>query len=143
MTGGLVVDASVAIKWFVAEADSEVADRLLQEEIELHAPLLLMSEFANGLWKDCQKKLIDGAQAEAALKNIRRSIDHWHETESLLGQALKLSIRLDHPVYDSVYIALAERNALRCVTADLRLLRKIKATEYADLVLHLADWRPA
>jgi predicted nucleic acid-binding protein len=142
MTLAVVVDASVAIKWFVAESDSDVADRLLERQVELHAPLLLMSEFANGLWKNFRKELIDSAQAEAALRGIRRTIAHWHATEPMLGYALGLSLRLDHPVYDFLYVALAERNGVQCVTADLRLLRKIRATEHAERVIHLSDWRP-
>ena len=142
MTLAVVVDASVAIKWFVAEADSDVADRLLEQRTELHAPILLMSEFANGLWKNFRKGLIDGAQAEAALKSIRRTIPYWHATEPVLGQALDLSLRLEHPVYDFLYVALAERNGLQCVTADLRFLRKIKATEHGERVIRLSDWRP-
>lgn len=143
MTPALVVDASVAIKWFVGEADSDVADRLLEEKVELHAPVLLMSEFANGLWKNWRKNHIDREHAAAALKDLNRTIQHWHSTEPLLGQALELSLHLDHPVYDLLYLALAKRNAVQCVTADQRFIRKIQASEHADQVVHLADWRPA
>ena len=142
MTAAVVVDASVAIKWFVAEADSGLADRLLEQKVALHAPLLLMSEFANGLWKNFRRELIDSAQAEAALRAIPRTIAHWHATESLLDAALALSFRLDHPVYDFLYVALAERNGLRCITADLRFIRKIRSTEHATRVIALTDWRP-
>jgi predicted nucleic acid-binding protein len=141
VTLAIVVDASVAIKWFVAEADSGAADELLQEEVELHAPLLLMSEFANGLCKNFRKKLIDSVQAETALKGIRRTITHWHAAEPMLGDAMGLSLRLDHPVYDFLYVALAARNGLKCVTADQRFLRKIRLTEHAERVVHLSDWR--
>lgn len=142
MTLAVVVDASVAIKWFVAEADSDVADRLLEQRTELHAPILLMGEFANGLWKNFRKGLIDNAQAEAALGSLRRTISNWHPIEPVLRQALALSLRLDHPVYDFLYVALAARNGLQCVTADLRFLRKIEATEHAARVIRLSDWRP-
>jgi len=33
--------------------------------------------------------------------------------------------RLDHPVYDCVYLALAEREHATFVTADSRLLRRL------------------
>lgn len=142
MTLAVVVDASIAIKWFVAEPDSDVADRLLQQRIDLHAPILLMSEFANGLWKNFRKELIDRVQAEASLRSIRRTIAHWHATEPMLDRALELSLRLDHPIYDFIYAALAERNGLQCVTADRRFMRTIEKTEYAKWVVDLAEWRP-
>jgi predicted nucleic acid-binding protein len=142
VTLAVVVDASIAIKWFVAEPDSDVADRLLQQRIDLHAPILLMSEFANGLWKNFRKELIDRVQAEASLRSIRRTIAHWHATEPMLDRALELSLRLDHPIYDFIYAALAERNGLQCVTADRRFMRTIEKTEYAKWVVDLAEWRP-
>ena len=42
----LVVDASVAMKWLVPEEDSGVADRLLTENHELHAPQFMVLEVA-------------------------------------------------------------------------------------------------
>ena len=46
---GLVVDASVAIKWFIDEPDSGEAVAVLQHSIS--APDLLAPECANILWK--------------------------------------------------------------------------------------------
>ena len=39
-----VVDASVAVKWLVAEEDADIADRLVASGQELHAPRLMASE---------------------------------------------------------------------------------------------------
>lgn len=143
MMPAIVVDASVAIKWFVGEADSDAADRLLDQALELHAPVLLMTELANGLWKNRQSNHIDTEQAEASLKNIGRTIGHWHSMGPLLADALAMAIRLDHPIYDLLYIALAKKHAMQCVTADQRFIRKIQETEYADHLVHFAAWRPA
>ena len=46
-----VVDASVAIKWFVPEIHSDAALRLRGEAYELIAPDLLILEIGNILWK--------------------------------------------------------------------------------------------
>ena len=49
----LVVDASVAVKWVVAEENSDIARRLLSEGYELFAPRLMAAaaddKFANAL----------------------------------------------------------------------------------------------
>lgn len=42
-----VVDASVAIKWFVPEIHSDAAARLLDPEIYISAPDLIAPEFGN------------------------------------------------------------------------------------------------
>ena len=47
----IVVDASVAAKWLLPEADSAIAMRLLDAPYELHAPRLLVSEVTSVLWR--------------------------------------------------------------------------------------------
>ena len=46
----LTVDASVVIKWFVKEQEFEEARGLLAHRIHLHAPDILLAEFANTIW---------------------------------------------------------------------------------------------
>jgi predicted nucleic acid-binding protein len=59
-----------------------------------------------------------------------------------LGAAVRIAAALDHPACDCIYIALAEAEGLRFVTADMSLLRKVgrqAAERYADRVVGLAD----
>ncbi len=132
----LVIDASVAIKWYVREEDSEIAHRILVSPPRLHAPVLLRLELANGLWKNWRRKLITIGQVGEATASIDRTIGAWRETERLLEAALKLSFDLDHAVYDCIYLALAQQLNAVCVTADKRLL----SIAPKGLVVALADW---
>ncbi len=134
----LVIDASVAIKWYVREEDSEIAHRILVSPPRLHAPALLRLELANGLWKNWRKKLITIGQVGEATASIDRTICAWRETERLLESALKFSFDLDHAVYDCIYLALAQQLNAVCVTADKRLL----SIAPKGLVVALADWTP-
>lgn len=118
----LVVDASIAIKWYVREADSETAHRILLAPVTLHAPALLRLELANGLWKNWRKKLVSAEQIGEAMASLDRTIGHWREPEALIEAALKLCFALDHPVYDCLYLALALELGAPLVTADRRLL---------------------
>lgn len=52
---GYYVDASVAVRWFVTEADSEQAVSLLRDEITCIAPNLLSAEAGNALWAMCRR----------------------------------------------------------------------------------------
>lgn len=134
----LVVDASVAIKWYVREEDSEIAHRILVSPPRLHAPALLGVELANGLWKNWRKKLVTIEQAGEAIASIDRTIGAWRETETLLEAALKLSFDLDHTVYDCLYLALARQLNAVCVTADKRLM----SVAPEGLAVALANWKP-
>jgi predicted nucleic acid-binding protein len=47
----VVVDASVAVKWFVPEIRSDKAIRLLDADFRRHIPVLLHTEVAQTIWK--------------------------------------------------------------------------------------------
>lgn len=47
----VVVDASIAIKWFVTERSADGSRRLLAHGIGWYAPDLILSETANVIWK--------------------------------------------------------------------------------------------
>ena len=118
----VVVDASVAIKWFVRESDSEDAARLLAADVALHAPALLRLELVNGLWKHWRRKAITADDVDLSVASAERMVAFWHDDAPLTRMAAKLTIELDHPVYDCIYVALARRLTAPLVTADKRLL---------------------
>jgi len=47
---------------------------------------------------------------------------------------------LDHPVYDCLYLALSEEQQTRLVTADTRLLEKLRNTPWEANALYLPDY---
>jgi predicted nucleic acid-binding protein len=51
-----------------------------------------------------------------------------------------IASQLDHPVYDCFYLALAEARDALLVTADRRLLRKLRGTPWVERVVNLADY---
>lgn len=59
----LVLDTSVAVKFYVPEADKEKAERLLASatagEVELLAPSTLMPEGYNAVWQQYRRGEID------------------------------------------------------------------------------------
>lgn len=136
----LVIDASVAVKWVVMEADSHVAERLLHEVETLHAPNILRPELANSLWSNLRRQTITPEQAFAGLSSVERSISRWHDIGDLLPRALTRAVRHDHPVYDFCYIALAQSLGEVLVTADKRLIRSVSGSEEARYVKPLSDY---
>lgn len=135
-----VVDASVAVKWVVPENLSESADRLLGSEDPLMAPDLLMIEAANALWKKARRKELSAAEAGRALDVLLASGIVVCAAEPLLGRALAMAQRLEHSVYDCVYLALAERERATLVTADERLLRRLAGRRVRARVVDLRSF---
>lgn len=46
-----VVDVSVSVKWYVPELFEKEADKILNDDNDLHAPELILPEFSNIIWK--------------------------------------------------------------------------------------------
>ena len=134
---GYVVDASVAVKWLVAEGLSDEASSLLDAGLTLLAPALLFAEAANALWAMHQRGDIDRDELDllrTAPVTTPRSM------RQLAASATRLAADLGHPVYDCFYLALAIHEQHPVVTADTRFREKIRDHPYlSDRVVHVAD----
>jgi predicted nucleic acid-binding protein len=134
-----VIDASVAIKWLVPEALSEEALRLLDAGEELIAPEMLMIEAANVLWRKCLQRGLTGAEADQALRLLGESGLDLRPVRPLAARALELARTLGHPVYDCVYLSLAERERATLVSADDRFLAVVTRRRLKIAVSSLAE----
>jgi predicted nucleic acid-binding protein len=65
----IVIDASVALKWFEQEPGSEAARAILLQEA-LIAPELIVAEVLNAAWKAARLGLMSGAQLEATAAEL-------------------------------------------------------------------------
>ena len=135
-----VVDASVAVCWFVREAATEKANRLIASSGDLVAPSLMLLEFANTLWKKARRGEIGGDVVDAGLREIRRFVPQIFDDAALAAPALALARELDHPVYDCVYLALARQRNAPLITLDERLTTRLAGTRHQRDAVLLADW---
>jgi len=135
----LVIDASVAVKWVVAEPDSDRAELLLDHG--LVAPDLLFAECANVLWKKVRRGELTQAEADIAAQTLEAADLAVVPTRGYVAIATSMAVELDHPAYDAVYLAVAEAANLRVVTADDRLVRKLRQSRnrLREVVVALAE----
>ena len=136
----LVVDASVAVKWLIAEADSEAARELAASGEDLHAPRLMACEVANALWRKARLGEIERGDAGAMLAAVQDMPVRWGADEAVGADAVRIALALDRPVYDCVYLALAHRIGAAVVTADIRFANVLAPTEHGKAVVTLADY---
>ena len=120
---GLVVDASLVVKWFLPETLAEAALRVAAADRVFLAPELLGAEFANTLWKKQLRGEVEGTAAAGILDNFRRVAIETFALMPLLPTAFAIASAAGHSVYDCLYLALAEREDCPLVTADRRFYR--------------------
>lgn len=135
----LVVDASVAAKWFIEETGRAQALRML-DVADRQAPDLLLVEVANVVWKKVLQRQVSERQARFICASLAHCFDVLHSSDSLIERAIGMAIDLHHPVYDCLYLACAERAGGRLATADRRLIATVQGSSFASLVLDVDDF---
>jgi len=137
----IVVDASIAVKWVIAETYSEPAARLLTGTA-LHAPAHWLAEATNVLWAKAHWGDLTGPQALSRTTALREAPIRPAPLADLILPALEISLALAITEYDSLYIALAQALGGIFVTADERLVRKcVPSVIQPDLVIWIGEPR--
>ena len=135
MKDPVVVDSSVVVKWFIREeSDDAPALQLLKSLLEgkrdFIIPDLLFYEVGNVFLKKWSQQL----------EKMRVSFDRlWHLPwffmplrQSLLSRALEMASQYHITFYDALFVATAERAEASLVTADLKLIARIKAFPFVQ-----------
>jgi predicted nucleic acid-binding protein len=122
-----VVDASVVVKWVLAEAGREASLTLLNAyeagAADLIAPRTLMDEVASALSKRCRRGQINTKQASAAFAFLEQRTPILIHNNRLVREALDLSLLHHLSLWDCLYLALAIRYRCDLTTADHRFYR--------------------
>jgi len=134
-----VIDASVAVKWFVRESLHDEALRLLEHRDRFVAPELIVSEVTNIAWKKVVRKEISHEQTRFIVVAISQYIPTLRRSVELSERALELALTLNHPVYDCLYLACAEGVGGTLITADRKLHQSVQGSEFESLITYLAD----
>ena len=134
----VVVDASVAAKWVVAEDHSAGAALLLECE-EIHAPEHWMAEAVNVLWSKVLKGDLERGDAEERMIALMRAPVIGTPIAGLMSRAFAISVEHAVTIYDSLYVALAMERGIPVVTADERLVRRFRATDLSNSVVWIGD----
>jgi predicted nucleic acid-binding protein len=139
----LVVDASVAVKWFVPEVHSAEARQWRTGPDDLHAPAIFFDlEIANIVWKKVRRGEIVRADADLIVTQLPALPLTRHAEAPLLPSAFDPANRTGRTVYDCLYLALAVHLGGRMLTADQRLVNVLAGTPLGSSVCWVGD-RPA
>jgi predicted nucleic acid-binding protein len=134
----VVVDASLAAKWMLWEADSRDALRFLYHQgRDLRGPDLLFTEVAAAIVARANARKDIAADALEALRKWTvawgaQVVRPHRVTQRRLFEAGKLAVTLGHPLKDCIYLALAIELSCPLATCDRKLVRKA-ASLYPDV----------
>ena len=127
----VVLDTSVAANIVLqTQAAAGLVAELEQAQLVL-APTLLHSEIANTLWKQVRFGQLGHDDAIGLYHDGIALVDEFVPDYELAIQALSLAVKHQHPVYDMLFVALAQRFGCTLLTVDSKLIavaRKIDAT---------------
>jgi predicted nucleic acid-binding protein len=141
--GPLVLDTSVALKFYLPEEGHEQAVGLLEAAeagaAELIAPGTILPEGFNAIAQQRRRGLLDEEDAIGAWEKLLTAPLYTYAVEDLIERAAKIANETGAIIYDALFIALAEDSQTTVVTADDKLLRTLKGTEYASLARSLRE----
>ena len=130
----LVIDTSVAIKWFIPEQGSDKAIQLLERKDPLIAPDLIHAEFANILWKLFNQKTLIADQAMQILTDFLAMPMEIYSSQSFIQMAFEIAAETGRTVYDSIFVALAAGTEGKLMTADKRLVNAMASTQWKSFL---------
>ncbi len=125
-----VVDASVAVKWFIEEPGTEMAAALLSGPDNLIAPALIRVEVAAAITRKVRIGEIDNKEAEEAchlwIGALASGVPMLSPDEENLASAIELALQIRHPLQDCIYLALARRTGSMLMTADPKFAKRAR-----------------
>lgn len=136
----IIVDASVAIKWFFVEDDSPQALQLLQSG-NLTAPDLLLMECRNAALNKFRRRAISRAEAVLFERNFLATRLSIVASGPFLPHAFHLALDLSKPIYDCVYLAAAIEMDAPLITADARFAEVVARSGVGAAVVQLLPAR--
>jgi predicted nucleic acid-binding protein len=129
-----VLDASVAAKLFFHEVRSLEAARAVSTADRLIAPDLLFIEMASVAAKHARRQTAPRDACERAVEGVEALLDEAIPSPQLTRRAFEFAAEHGVSVYDGVYLALAEREALRVLTDDAKLVARATQAGLEHLV---------
>jgi predicted nucleic acid-binding protein len=103
--------------------ERDAADALEATD-EILVPDSFRAEFANVVWQWLRTNRLSIERGLEALSDVEALLDRVVPANELWAEALALAAARNHPAYDTLFIALAERENTRVITFDRRMIER-------------------
>ena len=118
----IVVDANIVVYAIVRSAHTPLAEDVAARDPDWVAPPLWRYEFTSAVATLVRSGGLTASQAEAAIGEADRLMSGRERAVDQVA-ALHAAAAHDLSAYDAQYVALAQDEGVRCVTADARMQR--------------------
>jgi len=133
----IIIDASVVVKWFIEENDSDKAvfirDKFIDGKVELYVPTLLYFEVLNALK---YSQLFRPTELEDAGESIE---NYGFKVISIKNEIrkhmIKVAVDYDLSIYDASYLGLSIGLEKIFCTADEKIIKKLPSKIKKNVVL--------
>lgn len=132
-----VIDASVAIKWFLPEPGSDQALEVLDTLEHALVPDLFYIESDSILSRKIRKRELSISEAEFLYDEFRNLPFITINYDRISTSALKLATEFSITQYDACYLAVAVEFDGKLYTADQRLYNRLSSTVFGDFVMNI------
>lgn len=136
-TAKIIVDASVALKWFLEEEWTREALALRDDLVDLVIPVvpsLFFYEVTNVLRYKEEFGIEDVTRVLESLLSFQFSINYF--SGEFAFKSVEFAYKFGITIYDASYLALGDIMDAPLITADQKLLNKARGRA----VVHLRDW---
>ncbi|MCC5913654.1 MAG: type II toxin-antitoxin system VapC family toxin [Balneolaceae bacterium] len=129
-----VIDACVAIKWFLPEEGFEEAGSILNSHNRMIVPDLFFIEFDAIVTKKVRQQLVEPEDSSLIIQEIRKLPLEVISYSKIHKLAFDLSSALPITQYDACYLSVAIEFNQKVITADKRFFKGMRYTPYHNLV---------
>ena len=117
-----VIDASAAVQVAIGSVDGCALQQFILEEEDVFAPDFLQIECANVFWKYVHAGKLTAKHARMYYRDAASLVTRYVRQNDLMDEVLAAATRLDHSVYDLIYLVLARRMDATLISLDRRLI---------------------
>ena len=117
----IVVDASVAVLWWLPQPRATAAMTVLSSHTVLIAPSLIQLEVASALLRALRRSEMDRDTVARVVSYLLPSSVGFDDRHGDVDAALALAQQFGGSVHDALYVALARRLDAPLVTDDARM----------------------
>jgi len=130
----VVLDASVAVKWFLPEIHQAESFDLLKSNPVLIAPEFLKVEFDSILSKWCRSGRLNYEKAEEVRSVFKKIKIYFVDLKDIADISFEVSAKLPVTYYDTLYLCTAKLYKCKMVTFDRKLLKSVEGSGFETYV---------